>query len=137
MKKTMERFFEDLAFRLEAVENRERDRDRRLAYRFNIFDYVNPKELDLSKIIAGLLDPKASHGQGMLFLRKFLEMIPEDGFRLPDGGGRVLVYTEKVISGGRRMDILVESVGKNGTSWTSSSTPLRKPSQSSTRPTGN
>lgn len=67
----LQQFFEFLNPKL--VEAREADRKH--ARRFNSFDYMVTSELGLSKIIADLLDPKANHGQGPLFLKTFLMLI--------------------------------------------------------------
>ena len=46
----------------------ESELDRQMARQFNVLDYVRTSELGLSKIIADLLNPNATHGQGTLFL---------------------------------------------------------------------
>ena len=85
--------------------------DRELAHRFNVFDYLRDDELGLSRIIADLLDPKASHGQGTLFLQTLLSL---EGVRharsWPDIDRlRVrVVEREREIRSGRRLDIFVE-----------------------------
>ena len=65
------RFFAELTARLDAAGKLEREFDRKLAHRFNIFDYLRKNseqdrvpELRLSRIIAHLLDPRQTHGQG-------------------------------------------------------------------------
>ena len=63
------RFFSELAPRLEMARELDLELDRRLAWRFNSFDYLRTKELGLSRVIANLLNPQASHGQGTVFLR--------------------------------------------------------------------
>ena len=69
------RFFSELVPRLDAARSLDRELDRQLAWRFNVFDYLRTDELGLSRVIADLLDPRASHGQGTLFLRSFLERL--------------------------------------------------------------
>ena len=70
-----QRFFDGLTPRLETARMLERELDVKLARRFNVFDYLKSKsryrvnEVTLSRVIAGLLDPRGSHGQGTLFLR--------------------------------------------------------------------
>ena len=59
-----ERFFAELVPRLEMARDLERKLGRKLAHRFNNLDYLRDDELGLSRIIADLLNPKASHGQG-------------------------------------------------------------------------
>ena len=71
----LERFFNELAPRLEAARTVERELDRQLARQFNAFDYLRPDELRLSKMIGDLLDPKGPHGQGHVFLRLLLDKV--------------------------------------------------------------
>ena len=106
-----ERFFAELTPRLEGVRVLAGELDRELAHRFNVFDYLRDDELGLSRIIADLLDPKASHGQGTLFLQTLLSL---EGVRharsWPDIDRlRVrVVEREREIRSGRRLDIFVE-----------------------------
>ena len=53
----------------------ERELDRQLARRFNIFRYLRDDELGFSRIIADLLDPTAEHGQGTTSLEALLEVL--------------------------------------------------------------
>lgn len=46
-----------------------------VAESFTVFDYLQPDENLLSRIIADLLDPKGKHGQGSTFLVAFLERL--------------------------------------------------------------
>ena len=69
-----EQFFAEFTTRLDATERLEREFDRKLAHRFNVFDYLRVDELGLSRVIGDLLDPKASHGQGALFLQILLSL---------------------------------------------------------------
>ena len=106
-----ERLFAELTPRLEGVRVLAGELDRELAHRFNVFDYLRGDELGLSRIIADLLDPKASHGQGTLFLQTLLSL---EGVRharsWPDIDRlRVrVVEREREIRSGRRLDIFVE-----------------------------
>ena len=106
------RFFAELTPRLEGARIRAAERDRELAPRFNVFDYVWDDELGLSRIITDLLDPKASHGQGTVFLRSLLSL---EGLRtarrwptIDPRGVQVVVKPEHVIQRGRRLDVFVE-----------------------------
>ena len=69
-----ERFFAELVPRLDSARVLERELDRKLAHRFNVLDYLRDDELGLSRIIADLLNPEKSHGQGTLFLQTLLSL---------------------------------------------------------------
>ena len=71
------RLLSELAPRLHAARMAERDRDRHLARRFNVFKYLREDEFGLSRIISDLLDPDAEHGQGTKFLEAMLGVFPE------------------------------------------------------------
>lgn len=100
-----QRFFNELAPRLKTARVLERELDLQLARRFNALDYLLTDELGLSRIIADLLNPRGSHGQGVLFLKLLLDKIK----LLPTQGnlGQALVEVEKTIKGDRRLDICV------------------------------
>ena len=70
----IERFFDELSPRLETARGLERELDQNLARKFNVLDYLRTDELGLSRIIADLVNPKASHGQGVMFLRTLLRI---------------------------------------------------------------
>jgi hypothetical protein len=78
----------------------------RLAPDFNTFDFIEPDEMRLSRIIAWLLDPAQTHGQGGRFLHLFLEELsvvwPSEVC------DRAEAKTEVALPGGR-LDILVRS----------------------------
>ncbi len=59
---------------IERVKERVKKKRREKSCDFNLFDVFSPKETMHSKILAHLLDPNGTHGQGDLFLRGFLEM---------------------------------------------------------------
>ena len=105
------RLFADLAPRLTAARRREQEQDRQQARRFNVLDYLKTDELSLSRIIADLLDPQATHGQGAVFLHKFLlglkQCIPFDPGIVLDPS-RVSVELEQLITADRRIDIVVQ-----------------------------
>ena len=73
-----EQFFYELAPRLDMARHLELELDRHLARRFNVFDYQRTDEPSLSRIVADLLGPGASHAQGALFLGALLERLPEN-----------------------------------------------------------
>ncbi len=69
------RLLQKLTPHLDAARTVERELDRHLARRFNVFRYLRDDELGLSQIIAELLDPGAEHGQGTTFLEAMLELL--------------------------------------------------------------
>ena len=103
-RRRLDQFFAELAPRLETARVLERELDRQLAHRFNVFDYLRTDELGLSRFVADLLNPEGKHGQGTAFLRCFLDKV---GFEV-DGkidGSRVDV--ELTIEDQRRLDVAV------------------------------
>ena len=119
-----ERFFYELAPRLDMARNLELELDRHLARRFNVFDYLRTDELGLSRIVADLLDPGASHAQGVQFLRALLERLSERLKQIfpprPDlEACRISVAREQEIPAGRRrrngrIDIVVRIAAPGG-----------------------
>ena len=126
---------QELTPHLHAARMVERELDRHLARRFNVFRYLRRDELGLSRIIAELLDPAAEHGQGTNFLEAMLELLgvapePSDSGRSGDAvsGGRnraatwkrrfgrlrstttdtIRVVRERGIARRRRIDITVD-----------------------------
>ena len=81
--------------------------------------YLRTDELGLSRIVADLLDPGASHAHGALFLRALLERLPE---RLklvlpprPDlEACRISVVVEQEIPSRRRIDVVVRIAAPGG-----------------------
>lgn len=100
-------FFSRIEPQLQAARNLEDELNRRLAIRFNVFDYLDTLELGLSKLIADLLDPSAAHGQGALFLKTFFHLFLPDllDSNLDFSGAQVTV--EKLIPKQRRIDVFV------------------------------
>ncbi len=64
--------FIDLRARLAEAREEITRRDREHASRFDVFAYIEPDENRLSEILADLLNPRGSHGQGATFLSLFL-----------------------------------------------------------------
>jgi len=59
----------------QVIENFRLQREKNELYdsnRFNPFQFLQTDEMGLSKILAFLLDPMETHGQGDLFLNSFL-----------------------------------------------------------------
>lgn len=76
---------------------------------FNVFSYIEPDELRLSRIIADLLDPKGRHAQGAVFLERFLVWIGTTDWHAEDATSAwIEVPTTHNESKDRRLDILVD-----------------------------
>ena len=71
----LERFFFELAPRLETARALDRELDQQLARRFNVLDYLRTDELGLSRVVADLLNPEGNHGQGTVFLQLLLDKL--------------------------------------------------------------
>ena len=90
--------------------------DVHLARAFSVFDYIQPDENGLSRIIADLLDPGGKHGQGVTFLRAFLDMLRDEGaavrqdgeFDLSKSQIRCEAATTYISHNLRRIDIRIE-----------------------------
>ena len=82
--------------------------------RFNPFRFMYTNEIGLSKILAFLLDPKETHGQGGLFLNSFLKYIEKNDFFTYDG---IKVSVEKKTNEHRRHDIFIEGFLNNTRRW--------------------
>ena len=74
--------------------------------------YTN--EIGLSKILAFLLDPTETHGQGDLFLNSFLKYIGKNNFLAYDS---IQVSVEKKTNKNRRHDIFIEGFLNNKPRW--------------------
>jgi hypothetical protein len=108
----VEKFFSEIDLK---VEPQQRRRDRQLATRFNVFHFLQPDENKLSDVLAWMLDPKGSHGQGGLFLRLLFGMVFK---QVHLGTDTTLTMVAKVQREAptfgidkyrRRMDVLVEA----------------------------
>lgn len=112
-----ERFFSELAPRLDAARSLDRELDRQLARRFNVFNYLRTDELGLSRVIADLLDSGAGHGQGTLFLRALLEGLNQFR-RWPDlDACRSSAVVEHRTPSGRKIDVVVRVVASDQETW--------------------
>ena len=108
---TIVQFFDTLSSRLDDARRCERKRDRELASRFNVLDYLRTDEWGLSHIISDLLNPAATHGQGSDFLRKLLELLKERSPLNLDTDldhCQISVSTEYGTTDDRRIDIVVD-----------------------------
>ena len=108
-------FFVQLQPQLQAARKLEVELNRHLAHRFNVLDYLRTDELGLSRIIADLLDPNASHGQGPLFLQIFLDAAQVKLRGMSPDFTRTKVFVEREIKDKRRLDIYIQIPEGDGT----------------------
>ena len=101
----LENFFSALSYRYKVAEEIENYMNRYLASDFNLIELFATREEDISKAIAVLLDPNGGHGQGSVFLEKFLHSL---GVSTADNLEKVVVRTEAYTDLGRRIDVLIE-----------------------------
>ena len=104
----LERFFAEVAPRLETAQTLDDELDRQLARRFNVFRYLRTDEMGFSKMIADLLDPAGDHGQGAAFLKLLTAKLDFAQDVNPSDLSNAKVQTERQIDGRRRVDIVVE-----------------------------
>lgn len=107
----LQQFFADISYRLDLAETKQRRIDRKQATGFNVFKLIKPDENKLSAILADLLDPQGSHGQGDLFLRRLFEKL---GLRsvaklATNATIKREAPTHKILKYRRRIDVLVEA----------------------------
>lgn len=111
----VEAFFGNLRYRLGIWDRVKGDVDVRLAGDFNVFDYVDPKEPLLSRIIADLLDPAGKHGQRSAFLRAFVRMVaPRGDYPFEVATVTCESQTTHIRSARRRIDIKIDFGGAFG-----------------------
>ena len=104
-------FFTTIQARVKVAEEQQRRIDRRLATAFNVFHLIEPDENKLSDILADLLDPKGSHGQGDLFLRLLFERVDLGSAAKLTKNATVQreAPTHGILKYLRRMDVFVEA----------------------------
>ena len=100
----LERFFLELAPRLETARALDRELDRQLARRFNVLDYLRTDEMGLSRVVADLLNPEGNHGQGIVFLQLLLDKLR---FKIDGKIDDSRVDVELTIDDQRRLDVAV------------------------------
>jgi hypothetical protein len=105
--------FTRFASDFETIKNAAEQEARLYAPDFNVFHLlgVNHLELKHSAFLAHLLNPRAEHGQGVLFLKSFLDYCCGKYPDFPNcsvGRGRWIVTQEKNIGYGR-IDIAIEN----------------------------
>src|SRR5579863_809255 len=109
LRNALDAYYGSLKLRLDQFEAERYKLDRSEATRFSVFDYIDPDENALSRVLSDLLDPTGKHGQGTVFLMTFLEMIgvPSEAIRPPLRVKREdpTLYSDNF---GRRIDITLK-----------------------------
>lgn len=109
-------FFSDAAQVLDIAKQAQANLDHKAATGFSVFDYFRsngPNENDLSRVFAGLLNPRGEHGQREAFLRCFLDEMKLDGYPAADKSWTVdieysvTVENEKFKPVNKRIDIVL------------------------------
>src|SRR5690554_196862 len=91
--------FEDILFKFQKIKEKENILSKEKSIRFNVLDFFRIDETLHSRLLGFFLDKNASHGQGDLFLKKFIEKLGYTDY----GNGKWNVTIEK-----QRIDILIE-----------------------------
>lgn len=104
--KELQEFFSGLADRISIAASYEKRIARFEAPRFNVFEFIEPNEAKVTAILADILDPNGSHGQGDAFLRSFLSAV---GFIGPssDEIASAVVRLEDSTRWKRRIDLTI------------------------------
>ncbi len=107
----LDSFFRVVGHSLAASEKSRLRLDKKLASGFNVFHFIEPDENRLSDVLAFLLNPKGTHGQGNLFLRLMLIQLGLEatGQQTRHASVRREASTDRILNSRRRMDILVEA----------------------------
>jgi len=75
LERKLKKFFDPLIFGYRVAKEIKKRTDKYLASDFSLIEIMGPDENKLSDIIALLIDPNGAHGQGKVFLEKFLKEI--------------------------------------------------------------
>lgn len=106
-RRSIHKFFIELAPRLDAARKLDKELNRQIAHKFNTFDYLKTDELGLSRIIANLLNPLGTHGQGATFLNILLANLECTRNWIELNSSTADVTLEFTIEANRRIDIYV------------------------------
>lgn len=107
----LDTFFRVVGHNLAAQEKSRLRHDKKLTTGFNVFHFIEPDENRLSDVLAFLLNPKDTHGQGDLFLRLMFNQlgVHADAKHTQHATVRREASTDRIPNSRRRMDILVEA----------------------------
>ena len=111
-------FFDALAPTVTHARRRQRRLDREKAHRFYALDYLQTDELGLSRIVADLLNPNATHGQGTDFLQRFLAALKESTSFVPGVDlDRCQIAVERERPAHERFIDIVVQIGHGTSRW--------------------
>lgn len=109
-------FFSGLETRLEGADEYRRKSARLIGTGFSLFRFID-YEVQFSAILADLLDPRGSHGQGPVFLSRLLDLVENRAVIAPIGlipalrerltSTRISVRREQFTHNARPIDIVV------------------------------
>lgn len=101
-------FFETLRHKVDIQREASQHVDLHLSTGFNVFEYLSPNELVLSRILRDLLSPRGPHGQGTAFLDAFLQSIGSPDLVGADPIGVFTEWTTTRLPRSRRIDVVVQ-----------------------------
>lgn len=102
--KEIENLLNIVKSRIDTHNEFKKEYDKQLAFDFSLFNFFSIGENKVSQILAYFLDEKQNHGQGNLFLNKFV-----DTFYKKDVDTKYSInICEKTITENRRIDIYIE-----------------------------
>lgn len=102
----IEELLKSVSFKIGTLNEAKQRFSAQLAPDFCLFNYLRSDEMGISRIIADLLDPNATHGQGSVFLQAFAEILDQKWICQTTDWH---ITTEKQANGQRRIDIYLES----------------------------
>lgn len=107
----LETFFNEFNRRHTKAEQKQRQYDALHASRFNYFHLLDPDENKLSEVLAFLLDPRESHGQGPTFLQLLFTQLqlPVPAAHAQSATVHCEAPTHLINNTRRRIDVLIEA----------------------------
>jgi len=102
--KEIENLLNIVKSRIDTHNEFKKEYDKQLAFDFSLFNFFSIGENKVSQILAYFLDEKQNHGQGNLFLNKFVETF----YKKEVDTKYSINICEKTITENRRIDIYIE-----------------------------
>jgi hypothetical protein len=95
--------FQKLFSKFKEINQRIKTENEKTSYLFNPLTFFEIDENKMSELLAFLLNPKANHGQGDIYLREFC-----NHFGIDENFQNVFIETEHVTDKNRRIDIFIQ-----------------------------